>query len=115
MRSIKKAITKKQYTQIPQYTTILHPVRIELGLTNPDYIVIDSIDKLSHRRGHPWCSQSKAEIAKFTGISERTVFRSIAKGLEKDLLEQNQRREVRTTEKWIEKVTLYKEKINRLV
>ena len=113
MKSLKDVSPADKYTLQPQYTTIFHPVRTELDITVSDYVVMDSIDKLSHRPGHAWCTQSKDQIALFTGISRRTVFRSIDTGLDKNLIEKNEKGDVRTTELWIEKVRLYKTKIGK--
>ncbi len=50
------------------------------------------------------------EIAKFLDVSERQVFRAIKEGLEKELIEKNDRGDLRTTEFWIRQVILYEAK-----
>lgn len=101
-------LARKTYTLQPRFTIIYHPIRVELGLNNNEYIVIDSIDQLSHRPNHPWCIQTKKQIAVFTGISERTVYRAIERGIELVLIERSERDELRSTANWFETVTLYK-------
>lgn len=86
---------------------------MELGLNINEYVVIDSIHQLSHRPAHPWCTQSKDDIAEYTGISRRTVFRAIEIGIEKGLIEKNERGDVRSTAEWFNTVLLYKQKTNK--
>ena len=100
----------RSYRLQPRFTTIYHPIRIELDLSVNEYVVIDSVHQLSHKPSHPWCTQSKDDIAEYTGISRRTVFRAIEAGLEKGLIEKNERGDVRSTDHWIETVMLYKQK-----
>lgn len=94
----------------PRFTIIYHPIRQELNLSINEYVVIDSVNQLSHNPNHPWCTQSKEQIAKFTGISERTVYRAIQRGEETGLIERSERGDLRSTSKWIETVALYKQK-----
>jgi len=98
---------------VPRFTTIYHPIRVELGLNNNEYIFVDSVHQLSHSPEHPWCSQSKEQIAAFTGMSERTVYRARVVGLDKGLIETNERGDLRTTMKWVQTVVLYKQKTQK--
>lgn len=91
----------------PRFTIIHHPLRVKFGLSFTTYAVIDSVHQLSHRPDHPWCTQSKSEIAKFLDISDRQAFRAIKDGLDKSLLEKNDRGDLRSTIKWVEQVVLY--------
>lgn len=104
---ISKHLSHKRFRLQPRFTIVHHPVRRRFGLSLTTYSVIDSIHQLSHRPDHPWCSQSKSEIAKFLDVSERQVFRAVKEGLEKELLQKNDRGDLRTTEKWINEVVLY--------
>ena len=104
---ISKHLSHKRFRLQPRFTIVHHPVRRRFGLSLTTYSVIDSIHQLSHRPDHPWCSQSKSEIAKFLDVSERQVFRAVKEGLEKELLAKNDRGDLRTTEKWINEVVLY--------
>lgn len=107
------AIGERTFRLQPRFTTIYHPIRIELGLNVNEYVVLDSIHQLSHKPAHPWCTQSKDDIAAYTGISRRTVFRAIETGMEKGLIEKNERGDVRSTEAWFNTVQLYKEKTSK--
>jgi hypothetical protein len=110
MKSFKESATKTKFVLAPKFTVIHHPVRKKFDLTCNDYAVIDSIHNLSHRPDHQWCSESKANIADFVGMSERQVFRAIIKGEELGLVEKNERGDLRSTLKWINEVVLYKQK-----
>lgn len=110
MRGFDQVAGEKRYSLKPRFTTIYHPIRIELGLNTNEYSVIDSVDQLSHKPDHPWCTETKENIAKFLGIGERTVYRAIDTGLEKNLIEKDDRGALRSTLEWIETVRLYKEK-----
>ena len=113
MKSMADAIGESSFRLQPRFTTIYHPIRIELGLNVNEYVVIDSVHQLSHKPSHPWCTQSKDDIAAYTGISRRTVFRAIDAGIEKGLLEKNERGDIRSTERWITTVMLYKQKTSK--
>lgn len=104
---ISRHLAHKTFRLQPRFTIVHHPVRQKFELSLTTYAVIDSIHQLSHRPDHPWCSQSKCEVAKFLNASERQVFRAIKEGLEKGLLEKNGRGDLRTTELWIRQVVLY--------
>ena len=105
---IGKHLANKTFRLQPRFTIVHHPVRQKFSLSLTTYAVIDSIHQLSHRADHPWCSQSKSEIARFLDASERHVFRAVKEGLEKGLLERNDRGDLRSTELWVRQVILYK-------
>jgi len=113
MRKLSEAVSNssKAYTLQPQYCVLYHPVRKKLDLSIAEYVIIDGIDKLSRRPDHPWCTQSKEAMADFVEVSRATVFRAIEKGLKKDLIEKNERGDLRPSSKWIEAVSLYKERV----
>ena len=104
---IGKHLANKKFRLQPRFTIVHHPVRQKFELSLTTYAVIDSVHQLSHRPDHPWCSQSKLEIARFLDVSERQVFRAIKEGLEKGLMERNDRGDLRTTELWMRQVVLY--------
>lgn len=81
-----------------------------MGLSVNEYVIIDGIDQTSHRPDHPWCTISKDAMADWTGFSRRTVFRAIERGLQLELVEKNERGDLRSTTKWINAVRLYKAK-----
>ncbi len=107
---ISNYLAQKTFRLQPRFTIVHHPVRQKFSLSLTTYAVIDSVHQLSHRPDHPWCSQSKLEMAKFLDVSERQVFRAIKEGLEKDLIEKNDRGDLRTTEFWVRQVILYEAK-----
>ncbi len=103
-------LANKTFRLQPRFTIVHHPVRQKFALSLTTYAVIDSVHQLSHRPDHPWCSQSKLEMAKFLDVSERQVFRAVKEGLDKELLEKSDRGDLRTTELWIRQVVLYNAK-----
>jgi hypothetical protein len=100
-------LAAKTFRLQPRFTIVHHSVRQKFDLSLTTYAVIDSVHQLSHRPDHPWCSQSKLEMARFLDVSERQVFRAVRQGLEKRLLEKSDRGGLRTTEVWIHQVVLY--------
>jgi hypothetical protein len=46
-------------------------------------------------------------MARFLDISERQVFRAVKEGIAKQLVEKNDRGDLRTTELWVRQVVLY--------
>jgi hypothetical protein len=107
---ISQALSKKTFKLRPRFTIIHHAVRDKFGLSFSTYAVIDSIHQLSHRPDHPWCTTPKEHLGKFLDITRKTVHVAITAGLEKGLLEKNERGDLRTTNKWIELVVLYEAK-----
>ncbi len=104
---ISKYLETKNFHLQPRFTTVHHPIREKFRLSLTAYAVIDSVHQLSHRPDHPWCSQSKLEIAKFLDISERHVFRAVKDGINKGLIEKSTRGDLRSTDLWINQVVLY--------
>ena len=105
--NIGKYLAQKNFRLQPRFTIVHHAVRQKFDLSLTTYAVIDSVHQLSHRPDHPWCSQSKLEMARFLDVSERHVFRAVKTGLEKALLEKNDRGDLRSTELWVRQVVLY--------
>ncbi len=103
-------LSKKQFRLQPRFTIIHHPIREKFGLSLSTYAVIDSIHQLSHRPDYPWCTTPKDKLADFLSFSRRTVFNAISEGIEKGLLEKNDRGDLRSTSQWIENVVLYNSK-----
>lgn len=86
---------------------VFHDVRDKLGLSLNTYVVVDSIHKLSSsNRKYQFCIMSKADLAKFLKLSERTVFRSLNEAEEAGLIERVEHG-LRTTDKWINTVEIY--------
>ncbi len=92
----------------PRYTLVFHDIRERLGINISTYVIFDSIHKLSHtNEQYVYCTMSKKNLGKFLGLTERTIFRAINKGLELAILEKNDRGDLRTTRKWGELVEIY--------
>jgi predicted transcriptional regulator len=86
---------------------VFHDVREKLGLSLNTYVVIDSIHKLSSSdHKYPFCIMSKADLALFLKLGERTVYRSLNEAEQAGLIERTDHG-LRTTEKWINTVEIY--------
>lgn len=112
---------------IINYTTINHTARLELGITNTEYVFLDLICNLSNDpRFGRWCIAKKTTLAKMAEISEQHVHRLIKKFttgrykvgentvtcpllLERDPKTKN----IRTTLHWYETVIIKKELIQK--
>lgn len=100
-------VNKTKFKKRPRYSMVFHDVRDQLGLSLNTYVVVDSVHKLSSSdRKYPYCIMSKADLAKFLKLSERTVFRSLNEAEEAGLIERVEYG-LRATEKWINTVELY--------
>ena len=110
---IGKYVADKQISLQPRFTVTHKKIKKKFGLSHNTYAVIDSIHQLSHRPDHPWCSQSKAAIAVFLDMSERQVFRAVKEGIDKGLIEKNDRGDLRSTNKWISEVVLYNPEVKK--
>jgi len=86
---------------------VFHDVRDKLGLSLNTYVVVDSIHKLSSSdRKYPFCIMSKADLAKFLKLAERTIFRSLNEAEDAGLIERGEQG-LRATDKWINIVEVY--------
>lgn len=110
METLRDIIPSEYKEPAPRFTIIHHPVREKFELSLTAYAIIDSIHQLSHRPDHPWCEMAKDKLADFVGAVRKTVYNAINEGIEKGLLEKNDRGDVRTTNKWIDAVVLYERK-----
>jgi len=98
----------KRYSRKPRYSVVLHDVRDKLDLSLNEYVVIDSIHKLStSNRRYPYCTISKDDLAKFLKLGRATVFRAIEAGINKGLVERTPESLLRTTEKWSHNVEMF--------
>lgn len=98
----------KRYSRKPRYSVVLHDVRDKLDLSLNEYVVIDSIHKLStSNRRYPYCTISKDDLAKFLKLGRATVFRAIEVGINKGLVERTPESLLRTTEKWSHNVEMF--------
>lgn len=97
-----------------KYTTILHEAREKLELSLVEYSIADSIYHLSNNpksKINGWCYASKESIAKFFGITSRTIFNNIEKLIKKGLVEKDEETKyLRTTQIWYDCIILTKMK-----
>jgi len=110
---------------IINYTTINHTARLELGITNTEYVFLDLVCNLSNNPLFDrWCIAKKTTLAKMAEISEQHVHRLIKKfttGKYKvgksiltcpRLLDKDPRtKNIRTNSLWYETVVIKKELI----
>jgi hypothetical protein len=90
-----------------KYTTINHEARVELGLSQNEYSIADSIYHLSNNpkaKSSGWCNAKKDTLAEFIGIHKRTVIRIINDLVEAGLLIRKGPKStlLKTTSKWYE-------------
>lgn len=96
------------------YTTILHPVRKQLNLTEAEYCFVDTVMKLANNQGskHPgWCYASKQELADDRGVSRQGLIKMINRLEGLGLIERGVNNFIRHSQKWYDAVVLDKEKI----
>jgi hypothetical protein len=88
------------------YTTIIHPIRKSLCLSCNEYIVLDQIYRLSHNDKYGgWCVASKAKIAEWLDLSEKTVFRAVERLIIKELISKDKQTGwIKTTDSWNEQI-----------
>lgn len=78
-----------------------HALRRAYQLSLNEYGVLTEIYFLSHNtRYNGWCIKSKDNIAQTLDLSRDAVFRAIQKLEEKGLIEKNENRQLRTTDKF---------------
>ena len=71
------------------YTTIIHPLRKQLGLSNNEYTLLDTINKLSTNpksKISGWCYARQSVLAENVGISRRAITNMITKMQSRGLL-----------------------------
>lgn len=88
----------------PKYTVIHHEVKKKFRISNDEYCLADSIDKLSNKVDFPWCCSEKKDLGKFIGVSERTVYRMIAKLAAAGIVESDGDGNLRSTPLWAQTV-----------
>lgn len=94
------------------YTTILHAVRKQFGLSCNEYCVADMIRGLSGNPESPvpgWCNASRGYLATELDLSRQSVITIIQKLIEKQLVEENQSKHLRSTALFYSAVTGCKE------
>src|SRR5256885_16493682 len=90
------------------YTIILHPIRIELGLSMNEYAVAAAIYYLSTNPTSEvpgWCYAEKTKLGKMVGLTEQTIHTILKTLTSAGLVEKNSvTKHLRTTEKWYNNV-----------
>jgi hypothetical protein len=86
------------------YTTIIHHLREKLDISTNEYIVADTIHKMSNTKDYPYCKMGKEKIAKCAGVTRRAVIKIIKRLEEKGLIERNDREHLRATDLWAETI-----------
>jgi hypothetical protein len=81
-------------------TTINHIARRKIGLSFPEYIFADMVDKLSR----PYCNMSRPRMADEMGMSRRGIQKMIERLEEKGILERSENDEIKTTDLWFSAV-----------
>jgi len=97
-----------------RYSLVLHGPRKNLGLTLNEYVLADTIHKLSsiHSNIPGWCYASKDALAEGINIPRRSLFRVMDKLFEKGLIEVHpQTRHLRTTNLWYQAVEVTKSRV----
>lgn len=88
----------------PIYTVIIHEAKTRMNLTVNEYVLADSVHKLSgnHSATSGWCHASKAHLARVLGVSERSIFSLLNKLRDSGVVETHPDRPslLRTTRKW---------------
>lgn len=81
-----------------QFTTILHDKREELDISMLEYVVLDTIEKLSR----PKFRAHRKTLAEFIGMSRSGLIKAINRLVEKGLLIRVNDKELAVTQKWID-------------
>ena len=97
-----------------RYTLVLHSAPNSLKITINEYVLADSIHKLSSNRSTVpgWCYASKEHLGKTLGFSRRSIHNMLNSLKKKGLIEiQEENGHLRTTEAWREAVEVLKSKV----
>ena len=97
-----------------RYTLVLHSARKSLKITINEYVLADSIHKLSSNRSTVpgWCYASKEHLGKTLGFSRRSIHNMLNSLKKKGLIEiQEENGHLRTTEAWRGAVEVLKSRV----
>ena len=107
----------KNEKQELRYTTIIHNIRIEIGLSCNEYCVADIIYHLSNNPSNKikgWCYASKETLAKFMGITKQAIHQIINRLIEIGLIyKDKETKYLQTTELWYKSIVLMKIKYSK--
>lgn len=99
----------------PTYTVILHQAKANLGLTVNEYVLADSVHKLSGNASATkgWCHASKAHLGRVLGVSERSVFSLLTRLRDAGVIETHPSHQslLRTTHKWYDTVEVLRSRV----
>jgi len=106
----------KETEEILIYNLVLHRARKKLNIKVNEYCIADSIYHLSHNPKSEiqgWCYASKETLGELLSITPQAVWGILKKLFEKKIIEKNKddRRYLRTTQKWYDTVILMKLKM----
>ena len=106
----------KETEEILLYNLVLHKARKKLGIRVNEYCIADSIYHLSHNPRsliQGWCYASKEFLGELLSITPQAVWGILKRLSEKGIIEKNKddRRYLRTTQKWYDAVILMKLKM----
>lgn len=93
------------------YTTINHNARLELELTLNEYCLLDLIYNLqnaptSRDSFGGWCYASKNKLGEYLGVSEQTIHTLLRKLENRQLIQKNEAKHLRTFDGWFEAVQI---------
>ena len=113
---IEKSNRRRQKLQPEEarYTLVLHSARKSLKITINEYVLADSIHKLSSNRSTVpgWCYASKEHLGKALGFSRRSIHNMLNSLKKKGLIEiQEENGHLRTTEAWRGAVEVLKSRV----
>lgn len=82
----------------PRYTFIQHGIRERYKISANEYIIMDSVYKLSRHTGR--CESSREYLAKFLGITKQGVIKLIDRLEEKGILEKDEEGKLKVSIQW---------------
>ena len=108
-------MSKKELDKLT-YTMILHDARRKLGLTANEYIVADSIHRLSSKSSNPipgWCWASRETLGEAASLSRKSTHDLIDRLIKKEVVERHTETSyLRTTDLWFNTVVVARSEIN---
>lgn len=93
-----------------KFTTILHDKRVELDISMLEYVVLDTIEKLSK----PKFRAHRKTIAEFIGMSRGGLIKAINRLVERDLLVRVNDKELAVTQKWIDETVTGQQSVQQV-
>ena len=91
-----------------KFTTILHDKREELDISMLEYVILDTVEKLSK----PKFRAHRKTLAQFVGMSRGGLIKAINRLVDKGLLVRVNGKEIAVTQKWIDETISSINKVN---